>query len=33
MLYPRNGGEPIRFRRIPGFKGNFSPTHHRNRKD
>jgi len=22
MLYPRRGGMPIRFRRIPGFAGN-----------
>jgi hypothetical protein len=24
MLYPMAGGEPIRFRRIPGFAGNFA---------
>jgi len=23
MLYCKMGGEPIRFRRIPGFEGNF----------
>lgn len=23
MLYPKVSGEPIRFRRIPGFAGNF----------
>lgn len=23
MLYPASGGEPINFRRIPGFGGNF----------
>lgn len=27
MLYAKVSGQPIRFRRIPGFSGNFSPRY------